>query len=127
MAISENLVSRFATTVNGCGDNPGWFLANNEMCTRQTYTMKQEQARTYDDGTKRWVAGDIYPAFSSSNAIGIVYETIDVTNGPMPGSVVTSGVVYEDRLPYGISEEAKAALEAKGFVFIVEPGVYRPY
>ena len=45
----------------------------------------------------------------------------------MPGSVVLSGVVYEDRLPVKIAEGAKTALIAKGFKFIeITPAVTRP-
>ena len=35
---------------------------------------------------------------SRSSNIGILYEDVDVTNGNIPGSVVTKGEVYEDRL-----------------------------
>ena len=45
----------------------------------------------------------------------------------MPGSVVLSGVVYENRLAEELDEDARTALEAKGFVFMTEPEVVRPY
>jgi hypothetical protein len=48
--------------------------------------------------------------------IGFVYEDVDVTTGNMPASVVTKGVVYEDRLPAELTSAEKTALEAKGFV-----------
>ena len=44
----------------------------------------------------------------------------------MPGSVVTKGEVYENRLPVELAAAAKTALEAKGFVFKTEPTVTRP-
>lgn len=76
---------------------PGWFLVNNEDCSRFTKTIPQSLAVTNDDGTKYVPMGKAYPS-NDSNAIGITYEDIDVTNGAMPGSVVTKGEVYEDRL-----------------------------
>jgi hypothetical protein len=45
----------------------------------------------------------------------------------MPGSVVTKGVVYLDRLPAAPATGVQAALEAKGFTFIAtSPAVVRP-
>ena len=76
---------------------PGWFLAHEE-CERKTYEISQEGAATADNGGKYVKMGTVYPA-NGSSAIGIVYEDVDVTSGNMPGSVVTRGTVYEDRLP----------------------------
>lgn len=77
---------------------PGYFLAADaENCTRETREMKQTDATTLSDGTKIIKMGTAYPA-NDGTAEGIVYEDIDVTSGNMPGSVVTKGIVYEDRL-----------------------------
>lgn len=77
---------------------PGYFLAADaENCTRETREMKQTGATTLSDGTKIVKMGTAYPA-NDGTAEGIVYEDIDVTSGNMPGSVVTKGIVYEDRL-----------------------------
>lgn len=77
---------------------PGYFLAADaENCTRETREMKQTDATTLADGTKIVKMGTAYPA-NDGTAEGIVYEDIDVTSGNMPGSVVTKGIVYEDRL-----------------------------
>ena len=54
--------------------------------------------------------------------IGFVYEDVDVSTGDMPCSVVVKGVVYENRLPAELTEAAKEALQAKGFVFLTEGG-----
>lgn len=102
----------------------GWFLAHEE-CDRKTRTISQTGA-TDVDGRKYVKAGTIFPS-NDENAEGIVYEDVDVTTGAMPGSVVLSGVVYEDRLPVKIAEGAKTALTAKGFKFIeTTPAVTRP-
>ena len=76
---------------------PGWFLVNNEDCTRLTKTIPQSLATTAADGTKYVQMGTAFPS-NDANAIGIIYEDVDVTSGNMPGSVVTKGEIYEDRL-----------------------------
>lgn len=76
---------------------PGWFLVNNEDCSRFTKTIPQSLATTAEDGTKYVKMGTAFPS-NDANAIGIIYEDVDVTTGDMPGSVVTKGEVYEDRL-----------------------------
>lgn len=106
---------------------PGWFLVNNEDCSRFTKTIPQTLATTAEDGTKYVKMGTVFPA-NNSTAIGIVYEDVDVTTGAMPGSVVTKGEVYENRLADTLDSGAKTALEALGFVFVeTEPTVTRPY
>ena len=109
---------------------PGWFLAHEE-CVRETYEIAQEGAIS-DNGGKYVKMGTLYTVTTEvegedvTDYIGFVYEDVDVTSGNMPGSVVTKGVVYEDRLPAELASAAKSALVAKGFVFITEPAVTRP-
>ena len=78
---------------------PGWFLAHEE-CTRVTFEADAENAAvaTAANGGKFLPMGTIYPA-ADATATGIVYEDVDVTTGDMPGSLVTAGTVYENRLP----------------------------
>ena len=101
---------------------PGFFLAHEE-CERKTKEIPESLAVTTAEGAKYVPMGTIFPS-NDSNAIGIVYEDVDVTNGNMPGSVVLKGVIYEDRLP-AISENAKTALISKGFSFETVPAVER--
>lgn len=105
---------------------PGWFLANNEDCTRETRQIAQAGAAVGENGARYVRMGTIYPA-NDSTAEGIVYEDVDVSSGDMPGSVVTKAEVYEDRLPVAIAEAAKTALAGKGFTFKASPEVTRPY
>ena len=104
--------------------HPGYFLAHEE-CTRLTHQFAQSSISTVTtaEGGKYVPMGSAYPTDDAS-AIGITYEDVDVTNGDMPGSVVTAGTVWEDRL--SISGAAKTALEGKGFTFLTEPTVTRP-
>ena len=76
---------------------PGYFLAHEE-CERKTREIPQSMATTAENGTKYVKMGTVFPA-NDATAEGIVYEDVDVTTGNMPGSVVTKGEVYEDRLP----------------------------
>lgn len=104
---------------------PGYFLAHEE-CERKTRQIAQSGATTVN-GRKYVKAGTFYPANNSSTVEGIVYEDVDVTTGDMPGSVVTKGVVYLDRLPAAPESGVQSALEGKGFTFIASaPSATRP-
>lgn len=106
---------------------PGYFLANNEDCVRLTQEIAQNSALVQTTADGKYVPmGTPYPA-NNGTAVGIVYEDVDVTSGNMPGSVVMSGTVYENRLPVTLASAAKTALQGKGFVFVTEGNVTRPY
>jgi hypothetical protein len=119
-----SFINRPATT--GHTYAPGWFLANNEDCTRETKTISATGVVADADGGKHVAMGTIYPA-NGATAIGILYEDVDVTGGDMPRSVVTAGTVYLDRLPVAPAEAAKTALERLGFKFVTTaPTTTRP-
>lgn len=103
---------------------PGYFLAHEE-CVRETREIPQAGASTVDNGGKYVAMGTPFPS-NNGSVEGLLYEDVDVTTGNMPGSVVTKGVVYENRLPVALITAAKNALVAKGFVFLTEPVVDRP-
>ena len=118
----------FIASSTGTGYAPGWFLADNEHCTRETRTVaaNHAQVKTAANGGKYVPMGAIWPS-NDANAVGIVYEDVDVTAGNMPGSVVTAGTIYADRLPTAAASAAKTALEGKGLKFITPaPAVTRP-
>lgn len=101
---------------------PGYFLAS-EDCKRITTEIAQSGSTTV--GTAKVVkAGTVYPS-NDGNAIGIVYEDVDVTSGDMPGSLVIEGTVYEDRLPAAIESAAEAVLTGIK-VITTSPAVTRP-
>lgn len=75
---------------------PGFFLADDD-CKRETREISAVGAITGANGGKYVPMGTAYPS-NDANAIGILYEDVDVSSGNMPGSVVTKGEVYEDRL-----------------------------
>lgn len=105
---------------------PGYFLAQNENCTRLTFEADASNAQVVTDGLGKYIPmGTIWPA-NGATAKGIVYEDVDVSEGNMPGSLVTRGVVYANRLPDTLDSDAQSALEALGFVFLTEGTVTRP-
>lgn len=101
---------------------PGYFLAHEE-CVRETRQIAQNSALvvTSEEGAKYVPMGTAYPT-NDGNAIGIVYEDVDVTTGDMPGSVVTEGVVIEDRL--AITGESYDAVTPKTGANPKEEGWY---
>lgn len=110
---------------------PGFFLGEEE-CSRETYEMMVSAATRVltsapvRAGVKVVKAGTVYPT-NDGNAIGIVYEDVDVTGGNMPGSVVTKGKVIKSRLAEELNDSAESALAAKGFTFVdTAPEVTRP-
>lgn len=94
-------MSFIGKTNEGTTYAPGYFLAvGDETVTRETREISASSALvvTTDEGGKYVPAGTAYPT-NDGNAVGILYEDVDVTTGSMPGSVVTGGAtVYEDRL-----------------------------
>ena len=98
------------------GFSAGFFLAD-ENCLRETMTIpaNHSQAVTLADGSK------IVPAGALITGKGLVYEDVEVTKGDMPGSVVTRGVVYTDRLPSGSSIEGLTGIIGKAAPAVVRP------
>lgn len=117
----------FTINKTGLGYAPGFFLAEAE-CSRETRTIAQNHSQVVTAGNAKHVPmGAFWPANDSSTVKGIVYEDVDVTSGAMPGSVVTKGVVYLDRLPASPESGVQSALEALGFKFYATaPAATRP-
>lgn len=117
----------FINNSTGSGYQPGYFLASAD-CQRETKQINQNHANVKNVGTAKYVpGGSVWPS-NDTNAEGIIYEDVEVTTGDMPGSVVTSGLVYKDRLAVSLNSAAKTKLEGKGFKFIdATPSVTRPY
>ena len=107
------------------GFSAGHFLADDD-CLRETMTIhaNHSQAVTLADGSKIVPAGAVIPS-NDGNAKGILYEDVEVTTGNMPGSVVTRGTVYEDKLPAAIESAAEAVLTGIK-VITTSPAVIRP-
>ena len=119
-------MSFISTPMTGKGWEAGYFLVDDEECTRLTKTIKANHAQvvTRPDGTKYVPAGAVIPS-NDANAVGILYENIDVSTGDMPGSVVTAGSVYTDRLPTAPAAAAVSALTGIKFT-ATSPAITRP-
>lgn len=106
----------FIQSTTSRGFSAGHFLAD-ENCLRETMTIpaNHSQAVTLADGSK------IVPAGALITGKGLVYEDVEVTKGDMPGSVVTAGVVYTDRLPSGSSIEGLSGITGKASPAVVRP------
>ena len=118
-------MSFIGEAVQGKTYAPGWFLAHAE-CKRETRQISSsgEDVVTTADGGKYVPMGSIYRD-GQGHAVGFVYEDVDVTYGDMPGSVVTRGVVYADRV-FGVENEDLETLAASGFSVVQSPTVTRP-
>lgn len=106
----------FIQQTQGRGFSAGFFLADDD-CLRETHTIpaNHAQAVTLPDGSK------IVPAGAVISGKGLVYEDVEVTKGDMPGSVVTRGVVYTDRLPSGSSIEGLTGITGKTVPAVIRP------
>ena len=114
----------FIQNNSGRGYAPGYFLASAD-CDRMTYEISASNSQAVTiDGKKIVPAGAVIPS-NDGNAVGILYEDVEVTTGNMPGSVVTRGAVYEDKLPAAIESTAEAVLPGIR-VITTSPAVQRP-
>lgn len=111
---------------------PGWFLASGD-CRRETIEVpaNHSQVVTAENGSKYVPAGALLSKTTGTGNdavttyFGLLYEDVDVSTGNMPGSCVSEGVVYEDRLPASVPSAAKTALT--GITFIATaPAITRP-
>jgi len=85
------------------------FLAASKI---QTFTTVVSDAGVVADANGRKIvkAGTILPA-NDATAQGILYNDVDVTHGPQPGSLIVEAYILEARLPIAPSEAAKTALK----------------
>ena len=116
----------FIQTETNVAYQPGYILADAENCTRETRTIAANHAAvvTKADGSKYVPMGAVIPA-NGATAEGILYEDVDVSTGNMPGSVITAGIIYADRLPVTVDSAAKTALKNITFV-AAAPAITRP-
>ena len=114
----------FTASTQGTTFEAGWFLVDDETCLRETATIAADHAQKVTRNGRVIVPmGAVIPA-NGATAKGILYEDIDVTDGAAPGSIVTKGVIYGNRLPATLAEAAATAL--KGIEVKMAPTVTRP-
>ena len=114
----------FIASAQGTTFEAGWFLVNDEQCLRESATISANHAQKVTRNGRTIVpAGAVIPA-NGATAVGILYEDIDVTDGDAPGSIVTKGVIYGDRLPAALASAAASALT--GIIVKTTPNIVRP-
>jgi len=114
----------FTASAQGTTFEAGYFLVNDEQCLRETATIAANHAQKVTRNGRVIVPmGAVIPA-NGATAKGILYEDIDVTDGAAPGSIVTEGVIYGDRLPAALDSGAATALT--GITVKTSPAVVRP-
>lgn len=86
-------------------------------------TKEIPQSMGVADGNRKIVpAGTVFPT-NDESASGIVFETVDVTGGNMPGPVMVAGRVLKDAIT--VESEAEAPLAAAGIVLVTAPTITR--
>ncbi len=111
---------------SGAAFGAGYFLVDDENCTRETMTVAANHGQKVTiNGRVIVPMGAVIPA-NGATAKGILYEDIDVTDGAAPGSVVTEGTIYADRLPAALESAAASAL-TRIKVVATSPAVTRPW
>lgn len=85
------------------------FLAASRVQTF-TYLVSDSGVTAGTDGRKIVKAGTILP-LNDATAQGILYNDVDVTTGPQPGSLIVEGYILEARLPVAPATAAKTALK----------------
>ena len=108
------------------GENRNWVFSEKDRI--QKTEMLPVSLAVLEDGRNVIKSGTPYPA-NNATAIGLVYNTYDVTDigigESIVGSVLAQGGYYEDMLPVVLSTEAKTALAAKGLFAHTYPGATR--
>lgn len=88
-----------------------------------TKTAQIPQSMGQTDGDRKTVfAGTVFPA-NTSDAIGIVFQDVDVTDGDAIGSVMVAGRVISDRVNAASAEQTAL----KNIVFVGANAAVRGY
>ena len=85
------------------------FLASSKVQSFTT-TVSDVGVTADANGKKIVKAGTILPA-NDATAKGILYNDVDVTHGPQPGSLIVEAYILEARLHTAPADEAKTALK----------------
>lgn len=102
------------------------FLASEVGLRTVTHTFLGTSSGTVtENGRKILKAGTIYPT-NNANAVGIVFQDVDLTDGDSVEALMVGGVYLADKLSAVVSAEAKAVFVAKGLFEQASPSVVLP-
>lgn len=99
------------------------FLASEHMI-QKTRQVTTDMSNLTENNKKFVKGGTVYPS-NDTNAEGILFETVDVTNGDVAASVIVSGRIYKNRLHTAPVEAAITAM--KDITFVDAPDMERGY
>ena len=78
---------------------------------------KDDAAAVTVDGRKIIKAGTIYPT-NDADAVGVVFQDVDVTDGDREGSLIRHGFILVEKLP--VAPDAAAITKLKLIDFVEE-------
>lgn len=107
---------------------PGYFLADDENVVRLTGMITEDIGWSPLVEGRKVVMPGAYIEDGPNGMVGLVYEPVDVTDGPAAGSIVVRGTVYEQLLSFDLAgDDRMATMQEQGFVFIGDsPRIERP-
>lgn len=102
------------------------FLASEVGLIKKTKTIKKPESATADSNGRIVIAGGTLYKNEDGVSEGIVYESVDVTDGDRAGSVIIAGRVYVECLDAEtFTTDVKTALKAQGIYFDNLPNTTR--
>lgn len=90
-------------------------LATEKNLVSFTSTISDSEIEADQEGFKIVPKGSLVDASgvvkNDATVVGILLNSVDVTNGPQPGDVIVEGYILKDRLPVAPEEAAIGALK----------------
>lgn len=90
-------------------------LATEKNLVSFTSTISDSGVKADQEGFKIVPKGSLVDASgvikNDTTVVGILLNSVDVTNGPQPGAVIVEGYILKDRLPVAPEEAAIGALK----------------
>lgn len=100
-------------------DNEVEIMATYRNRVTFTCTVSDSSVEANGEGKKIVPKGSLLDASgvvkNDGTVVGILAETVDVTNGPQPGSLIVEGYILKDRLPVAPETLAIKALTSITF------------
>ena len=92
------------------------FLASEVGLIQRSVLVSDSGVSADSEGRKFVKAGTVLPS-NDANAKGILFETVEVTNGSKLGSLIVAGRIHGNRLHTAAASAAQTPLKASGIVF----------
>ena len=90
-------------------------LATENNLVSFTSTISDSGVKADQEGFKIVPKGSLVDASgvvkNDATVVGVLLNSVDVTNGPQPGAVIVEGYILKDRLPVAPEEAAIGALK----------------